>query len=87
MYLECPHEVPATWSTSEGDPRTRGNVGSGDLADRKTTARPQKRVSDSLRYPLDATGAADGQLDGLGDDRALCRLARKDVVGFTLPQM
>ena len=80
MYLECPHWACRLETASEGDPRARGNVGSGDLADHKTTARPPERVPGRLTYPFDAVVAADGRLGGLGDDKALCRLARKGGV-------
>ena len=77
MYIEGSHWAYRPETASEGDPRARGNVGSGDLADLKTTASPPKRVPGRLRYPLDAAVAVDGCADGLGSNRPLCRLARK----------
>ena len=80
MHLECFHWAHRLDTASEGDPRGRGNAGSGDLADHKTTAWTQTCVSGGLRYPLDATVTAGGRPGSLGDDKALCRLARKEAV-------
>ena len=80
MHLEGSHWVRCLETASEGDEISRGNVGSGDLADRKTTARTQTCVSGSLRYPLDAAVAAGGRPGGLGGGGALGWLPSKEVV-------
>ena len=77
MHLEGSHWAYRLETASEGDPCARGNVGSGDLADQKTTASPPEHVPGRLTYPLDAAVAGDGGLGCLGADRALCHLARK----------
>ena len=76
MHLVCPYWGWHLETASEGDPRARGNVGSGDLADQKTTARAAERVPGSLTYPLDAAVDADGRLGRLGGGRTRAQRAQ-----------
>ena len=80
MYLESSRGVHRLETASEGDPRARGNVGSGDLADRKTTAGPPEVRLGPPQVPHRRGRGGRWARRWPRRRQALCRLARKEAV-------